>query len=106
MLPIAMTIAVNAGTGIADWSMLLASNEANIGRSSVNLLSSACNFSASIVSSLISFRSDRATSREFTSLPRIARVVWMVTREGENAPLVARLIISMGANSVIFLYGH
>ena len=103
MLPIAMIIAVNVGTGIADRSMLLASNEANIGRSSVNLLSSACNFSDSIVSSLASFRSDMATSRESTSLFETVWVLWIATGNSENALLVTKLITSMDASSVIFL---
>ena len=103
MLPIAMIIAVNVGTGIADRSMLLASNEANIGRSSVNLLSSACNFSDSIVSSLASFRSDMATSRESTSHFETVWVLWIATGNSENALLVTKLITSMDASSVIFL---
>lgn len=101
MLPIAIMMAVNIGMGIADWSMLLASNEANMGRSSVNLLSSACNFCASIVSSASSMRSDSGIRRA-----TLRWNLWIVTAEGEKAPLVTRPIRNMDANSVLVLHGY
>lgn len=96
-------IAVKVGMGRADWSMLLASNEANIGRSSVNLLSSIWSLSASISSLLDVHRCDGVSS--LTHLGRDKRLPVVGIAVGEKASILTELIVTENTQKSSHLQG-